>query len=72
MRTDNDRRVRARALIPSGSSPAQAIFRDATSLAYAQGLTIENAIEFGTEQARKTDEAFKPEYDVALLALDAV
>ena len=72
MRTDNDRRTRARALIPKGSSPAQTIFRDATSLAYAQGLTIENAVEFGTEQARKTDAGFAPDFDVALLALDTV
>ena len=72
MRTDYDRRARARALIPKGTSPEQAIFRDATSLAYAQGLTIENAVNFGTEQARKTDAAFTPEYDVALLALDAI
>jgi hypothetical protein len=71
MRTDYDRRAKARALIPNGSSPAQTIFRDAASLAYAQGLTIENAVEFGTEQARKTDAAFTPEYDVALLALDS-
>jgi len=70
MRTDSDRRARARALIPKGSSPEQTIFRDATSLAYAQGLTIETAVEFGTEQARKTDPGFAPEFDVALLALD--
>ena len=72
MRTDYDRQARARALIPTGGSEAQTIFRDATSLAYAQGLTIENAVEFGTEEARKTDAAFVPEYDVALLALDAL
>jgi len=72
MRTDYDRQARARALIPKGSSSEQTIFRDATSLAYAQGLTIENAVEFGTEQARKTDPAFTPDYDVALLALDTV
>jgi hypothetical protein len=71
MRTDSDRRDQARALIPKGDSPAQAIFRDATSLAYAQGLTIELALEFGTEQARKTDGSFEPAFDVALLALDA-
>ena len=71
MATDHDRQARARALIPRGSSAAQAIFRDATSLAYAQGLTIENAVDFGTEQARKTDAAVVPEYDVALLALDS-
>ena len=58
-------------MIPKGASPAQTIFRDATSLAYAQGLTIDNAVEFGTEQARKTDPAFAPDYDVALLALDS-
>jgi hypothetical protein len=72
MRTDYDRQARARTLIPKGTSVAQTIFRDATSLAYAQGLTIENAVEFGTEQARKTDPGFSPEYDVALLALDAI
>ena len=71
MRTDFDRQTRARSLIPKGSSPEQTIFRDATSLAYAQGLTIEHAIEFGTEQARKTDTSFRPEFDVALLALDS-
>jgi len=71
MRTDFDRQARARALIPKGTSPAQHIFRDATSLAYAQGLTIELALEFGTEQARKTDDSFQPDFDVALLALDA-
>ena len=57
-------------MIPKGSSPAQTIFRDATSLAYAQGLNIENAVEFGTEEARKTDAGFAPDFDVALLALD--
>jgi len=72
MRTDYDRQARARALIPKGSSAAQTIFRDATSLAYAQGLTIENAVDFGTEQARKGDKSFTPEYDVALLALDSL
>jgi hypothetical protein len=72
MRTDYDRQARARALIPKGSSAAQTIFRDAASLAYAQGLGIESAVEFGTEQARKTDAGFAPEYDVALLALDSV
>jgi hypothetical protein len=71
MRTDSDRQARARDLIPMGSSPAQSIFRDATALAYAQGLTIEHAVEFGTEQARKTDAEFAPDYDVALLALDS-
>lgn len=71
MGTDYDRQAKARALIPKGSSPAQTIFRDATSLAYAQGLTIDVAVEFGTEQARKADAAFAPEFDVALLALDS-
>ena len=70
MRTDYERQARARALIPKGASPAQTIFRDATSLAYAQGLTIDDAVRFGTEQARKDDATFNPEYDVALLALD--
>jgi hypothetical protein len=69
MRTDYERQARARALIPKGS-PAQTIFRDATSLAYAQGLTIDDAVRFGTEQARENDAKFSPEYDVALLALD--
>jgi len=71
MRTDYDRQARARALIPKGTSAEQTIFRDATSLAYAQGLTIEDAVDFGTEEARKTDAGFTPEYDVALLALDS-
>ncbi len=71
MPTDLERQARARALIPRGSSGAQSVFRDATSLAYAQGLTIEHAIEFGTEQARRTEHDFEPEYDVALLTLGA-
>jgi hypothetical protein len=69
MRTDFDRQARVRALIPSGSA-AQAVFRDATALAYAQGLPIADAVEFGTEQAQRSDPGFQPAYDVALLALD--
>jgi hypothetical protein len=70
MRTDFDRQARVRALIPAGSS-AQTVFRDATALAYAQGLPIADAIEFGTEQARRSEPAFQPEYDVALLVADS-
>jgi hypothetical protein len=69
MRTDLDRQARARALIPRGSG-AQMIFRDATALAYAQGLGIGDAVEFGTEQAQRAEPEFQPAYDVALLALD--
>jgi len=70
MPPDIDRQTRARALIPEGSA-AQTIFRDATALAYAQGLGIADAIEFGTEQARRSEVDFQPAYDVALLALDS-
>ncbi len=70
MRTDSDRRAQARALIPAGSA-AQTIFRDATSHAYAQGLPIADAVEFGTEQAQRTEPEFQPAYDVALLTLDS-
>jgi hypothetical protein len=69
MKTDFDRQARVRALIPNGSD-AQATFRDATALAYAQGVPITDAVEFGTEQARRTEPAFQPAYDVALLTLD--
>jgi hypothetical protein len=70
MPPDLERQARARALIPKGAA-AQTIFRDATSLAYAQGLGIADAVDFGTEQARRTEPEFQPAYDVALLALDA-
>jgi hypothetical protein len=69
MRTDFDRQARVRALIPAGSA-AQKVFRDATALAYAQGLPIADAVEFGTEQAQRSEPGFQPAYDVALLALD--
>ena len=70
MPPDNDRQTRARTLIPKGSA-AQMIFRDATALAYAQGLGIGDAVDFGTEQARRSEPDFEPAYDVALLALDS-
>jgi hypothetical protein len=70
MSLDMDRQARVRALIPRGSA-AQTIFRDATALAYAQGLGIADAVEFGIEQARRSEPDFEPAYDVALLALDA-
>jgi hypothetical protein len=69
VRTDFDRQTRVRALIPAGSA-AQTVFRDATSLAYSQGLSIADAVEFGTEQARRSEPDFQPVFDVALLALD--
>ena len=70
MRTDVDRQARVSALIPSGSG-AQSVFRDATALAYAQGLPISDALEFGTEQAQRSEPDFKPAFDVALLVLDS-
>ena len=70
MRTDFDRQACVRALIPTGSA-AQKVFRDATTLAYAQGLPIAEAVEFGTEQAQRSEPGFQPAFDVALLALDA-
>jgi hypothetical protein len=69
VRTDFDRQARVRALIPKGSD-AQKVFRDATALAYSQGIPIADAVEFGTEQARRSEPAFLPAYDVALLTLD--
>jgi hypothetical protein len=69
VKTDFDRQTRVRALIPAGSA-AQTVFRDATSLAYAQGLSIADAVEFGTEQAQRSEPDFQPAFDVALLALD--
>jgi hypothetical protein len=69
MRTDFDRQARVRALIPTGSA-AQTLFRDATALAYSEGLSIAEAVEFGTEQAQRSDPDFQPAFDVALLALD--
>jgi hypothetical protein len=71
VRTEFDRQAQVRELIPKGSSAAQTIFRDATALAYAQGLSIESAVEFGTEQAQRTEPGFSPEYDVALLIIDS-
>ena len=70
MSKDSERQGRVRALIPSGSSQAQAIFRVATALGYADGLPIQEAIEFGIEQAREDDPGFQPVFDVALLLLD--
>ncbi|MGO9876604.1 MAG: hypothetical protein ACLPVY_22750 [Acidimicrobiia bacterium] len=71
MSIDVDRQRRADALIPEGLSDAQSVFKAATCLAYARGLTIQDAVDFGTEQARKKDSDFMPSYDVALLAFDA-
>ena len=70
MQTELDRQTRVRALIPAGEG-AQTVFRDATALAYAQGLGISDAVEFGTEQARRSEPGFQPAFDVALLVLDA-
>jgi hypothetical protein len=72
MPLDLARQSRASALIPTGSTEAQSVFKGATCLAYADGLSIQDAVDFGTEQARATDPDFTPLYDVALLALDAI
>jgi hypothetical protein len=70
MSNGSERQRQARALIPVGTSRAQAIFRVATALAYADGIPIRDAIEFGTEQASEDVPDFKPVYDTALLLLD--
>jgi hypothetical protein len=69
MAVDFERQHQAAELIPKGSTPAQAKFRRATCLAYARGLPIQDAIDFGTEQARKDDSDFVPRYDIALLTI---
>jgi hypothetical protein len=70
MSCSSERQRKVRELIPLGTSQAQAIFRVATALAYADGLPISEAIEFGIEQAREDASDFQPVYDVALLVLD--
>ena len=70
MSVDFDRKRKAGALIPNDQPLAQSIFKAATCLAYAEGLTIQDAIEFGIERAREDHPDFSPVYDVALLALD--
>jgi len=69
MPIDFERQSRASALIPEGPPVAQSIFKEATSLGYARGLTINDAVNFGIELARKNDPDFMPAYDVALLTL---
>jgi hypothetical protein len=68
--SEPERQNKVRALIPLGTSQAQAIFRVATALAYADGLPIAEAIDFGIEQARQDAPDFQPVYDVALLVID--
>jgi hypothetical protein len=72
MAIDPERQSRAAALIPDGPPPAQAIFRKATCLAYARGLTIQNAVNFGIEQAREKDPDFTPIYNVAIVTLESI
>jgi hypothetical protein len=67
---DSHRQSRAGALIPNGPPLAQSVFRTAVCLAYARGIAIQDALDFGTEQARNDDPEFAPVYDVGLLALD--
>ena len=63
MSIEFDRRTRASALIPAGPPEAQTIFKRADTLAYADGLGIVEAIQFGTEQAqRRQDPGFTPVY----------
>jgi hypothetical protein len=69
MSNASERQRKVRALIPVGTSQAQAIFRVATALAYGDGLPIHDAIEFGTEQARQDVAGFTPVYDVTLLVI---
>jgi len=68
---DFQRQSRAGAFIPDGPPLAQSVFKTATCLAYARGIAISDAIDFGTEQARHDDPDFAPFYDVGLLTLDS-
>jgi hypothetical protein len=71
MAIDFERQNRAAALIPDGPPRAQSMFRKAVCLAYARGLTIHNAVNFGIEQARQLDQEFVPVYNAALVSLDS-
>jgi len=63
------RLVNAERRIPLGPSQAQCIFRATTSVTYAEGRSIDDALRAGADRARGFEPDFVPAYDQTLLKL---